>query len=99
MGTSEVRQAKCSQQVCTFCCISTIIKAKFINEGVTFFTLFVQVCVTEAETNFYISRVFVILLVTAVCLFPASGEVRPCGGLKSCSCFGITLLIAVVGSC
>lgn len=99
MGVSEVKQAKCSQKACTFCCISNTVKAKFINEGVTFCTLFVQVCVTEAETNFYISGGFVILLVTAVCLFPSPGELRPCDGLKSCSCFGITQLIAVLGFC
>lgn len=54
MGASKIKQVQHSQQAYTFCCISTIVKIKFINEGVMFCTFSVQLCVTEAEPNFHI---------------------------------------------
>lgn len=45
MGSSKVKQARHAQQPHTFCCISTIMKAKFINELITvrgFMTILVR---------------------------------------------------------
>lgn len=98
MTVSKDKQANHSQAF-TFCCISTIVKTKFMNERVMFCTVFIQVCVTEAEPNFHMLRGFMTLLVAAVCPVSAPWELRLSDGLKSCSGLRTTFQTAVLAFC